>query len=125
MAGRGTARVLVPGVSRPFLSRHVSFGGRRIAIPSASAVRSWRTRRGGRPAGARLPKGRTARLPRALPQKVGRRDGGNDGSVDGESVSLRISRDEQRRAAPLQHAARATSRGATEHAAASEDKFGA
>ena len=36
-----------------------------------------------------------------------------------------VSRDEQRRTAPLQHAARATSRGATEHAAASEDKFGA
>ena len=42
------------------------------------------------PQGARLRTGRTARLPRALPQTVGDRDGGNDRSLG------YVSQDEQR-----------------------------
>src|SRR5260370_26545631 len=42
-----------------------------------------------------LPKGRTARLPRALPEEVGRCVGGNDGSLGFGTLSFRVSRDEQ------------------------------
>src|ERR1700680_4814511 len=92
-----------------FLPRFVSLLGRRIPIPSATTVRSHGARTRGRCARARLRKRRTTWLPRALPQKVGRGDGGNDRSLGCRSLSLPVSRDEQRRTAPLQYAALATS----------------
>src|SRR5580658_3340962 len=79
-----------------FLPRPLSFIGRRIPIPSTATLRSHRTRARGRLARARLPKGRTARLPRTLPQEIGCIDDWNDGSMDCEFLSLFLSRDEQR-----------------------------
>jgi hypothetical protein len=63
-------------------------------------------------------KRRTVRLRRALPQKVGRRNGGHDRSLGYKSLPHPVSRNEQRRTAPLQHAPRAASRRPTEHASA-------